>query len=161
MRIAFVNTAPGISAPKNVTARFLFTGYESAKGPITTAGAKDGQIRPVSARPPHQGARSAMAHFPSRHCAASISRGRRTSRDRALYVRLGLDLVTRHEASRICGPAADHHVVALRRADRPALRAIVSSQFRCGIPAIAAASLRHGATLLSVAQNQGPMAGPS
>ena len=74
----------------------------------------------------------------------------------------GLDLVTRHEGiTYLRASGTDHHVVALRQADRPALRAIT---FRLNSDAefesIAAASRQHGATLLSgPAQNPGPDGG--
>jgi catechol 2,3-dioxygenase len=62
-----------------------------------------------------------------------------------------LDLVTRHEGiTYLRASGTDHHVVALRQADRPALRAIT---FRLHSDAefesIAALSQQHGATLLS------------
>jgi catechol-2,3-dioxygenase len=63
----------------------------------------------------------------------------------------GLDLVIRHEGvTYLRASGTDHHVVALRQGDRPALRAIT---FRlhsdAEFEAIAAASVKHGATLLS------------
>ncbi len=72
----------------------------------------------------------------------------------------GLDLVTRHEGV-TCGPvSSDHHVVALRQGDHPALRAIT---FRLHSDAefetIAATSVKQGATLSSSgpAKIRGPM----
>jgi catechol-2,3-dioxygenase len=69
----------------------------------------------------------------------------------------GLDLVTRHEGvTYLRASGVDHHVVALRQGDRPALRAVT---FRLHsdreFDVIAAASLQHGATLLS-----GPVLNP-
>ena len=63
----------------------------------------------------------------------------------------GLDLVTRHAGvTYLRASGLDHHVVALRQGDRPALRAVT---FRLdsdtAFETIAAASLRHGATLLN------------
>ena len=74
----------------------------------------------------------------------------------------GLDLVTRHDGVtylRASGP--DHHVVALRQGERPALRAVT---FRLNSVAefetIAAASRQHGATLLfAPTQNREPDGG--
>ena len=62
----------------------------------------------------------------------------------------GLDLVTRHEGvTYLRASGTDHHVVALRQGDRPALEAVT---FRLHSDAefevIAAASRQHGATLL-------------
>ncbi|MDB5618169.1 VOC family protein [Tardiphaga sp.] len=63
----------------------------------------------------------------------------------------GLDLVTRHEGvTYLRASGTDHHVVALRQGDRPALRSIT---FRlhsdAAFETIASASLKHGATLLA------------
>jgi catechol 2,3-dioxygenase len=63
----------------------------------------------------------------------------------------GLELVTQHEGvAYLRASGADHHVIALRQADHPALRAIT---FRLHSDAefetIAASSQKHGATLLS------------
>jgi catechol-2,3-dioxygenase len=74
----------------------------------------------------------------------------------------GLDLVTRHEGvTYLRASGADHHVVALRRGERPALRAVT---FRlhsdAEFEAIAAASEQHGATLLGgPVTNSGPDGG--
>ena len=74
----------------------------------------------------------------------------------------GLDLVTHHEdVTYLRATGADHHVVALRQGDHPALRAIT---FRLDSDAeferIATASRQHGATLLSgPAQNRKPDGG--
>ena len=74
----------------------------------------------------------------------------------------GLDLVTRHEGvTYLRASGTDHHVVALRQGERPALRAVT---FRLNSDAefemIAAASQQHGATLLSAPRKiRGPMAG--
>src|SRR4051812_22809588 len=74
----------------------------------------------------------------------------------------GLDLVTRQEGvSYLRASGIDHHVVALRQGDRPALRAVT---FRLDSAAefelVAAASRQHGATLLSgPVQNSGPDGG--
>ena len=69
----------------------------------------------------------------------------------------GLDLVTRHERiTYLRASGTDHHVVALRQSDRPALKAIT---FRLHsdreFESIATASRQHGATLLS-----GPVQNP-
>ncbi len=74
----------------------------------------------------------------------------------------GLDLVTRHAGvTYLRASGSDHHVVALRQHDRPALRAIT---FRLHSDAefhtIAALSVQHGAALLSgPAANPGPDGG--
>ncbi len=74
----------------------------------------------------------------------------------------GLDLVTRHEGiTYLRASGDDHHVVALRQGDRPALGAVT---FRLHSDAefelIAAASQQHGATLLTgPVQNSGPDGG--
>ena len=74
----------------------------------------------------------------------------------------GLDLVTRHEdVTYLRASGSDHHVLALRQRERPALRAVT---FRLDsdaeFEAIAAASRQHGATLLSApTQNQEPDGG--
>lgn len=63
----------------------------------------------------------------------------------------GLDLVTRHEGvTYLRASGTDHHVVALRQADRPALKAITFRlQSHAEFDSVAAASRQHGATLLS------------
>ena len=74
----------------------------------------------------------------------------------------GLDLVTRHEGvTYLRASGTDHHVVALRQGDRPALRAVT---FRLDsdreFDSIAAASQQQGATLLhGPVQNPGPDGG--
>ena len=69
----------------------------------------------------------------------------------------GLDLVTRHQGvTYLRASGTDHHVVALRQGDRPALRDVT---FRlhsdAEFEAIAAASRQHGATRL-----HGPVQNP-
>lgn len=74
----------------------------------------------------------------------------------------GLNLVTRHEGvTYLRASGIDHHVVALRQGDRPALKAVT---FRLHSDAefelIAAASQHHGATLLNgPVHNSGPDGG--
>ena len=74
----------------------------------------------------------------------------------------GLDLVTRHDGvTYLRAGGSDHHVLALRQGDRPALRAVT---FRLDsdveFETIAAASQQHGATLLSgPAKNPAPDGG--
>ena len=74
----------------------------------------------------------------------------------------GLDLVTRHEGvTYLRASGTDHHVVALRQGERPALKSVT---FRlhsdAEFEAIAGASQQHGATLLSAPiPNQGPDGG--
>jgi catechol-2,3-dioxygenase len=74
----------------------------------------------------------------------------------------GLDLVTRHDGvTYLRASGIDHHVVALRQGDRPALKAVT---FRIHSDAefdvIAAASQQHEATLLNgPIQNSGPDGG--
>ena len=74
----------------------------------------------------------------------------------------GLDLVTRHEGvTYLRASGVDHHVVALRQGERPALRAVT---FRLHSDAefevIAAASQLYGATLLNgPVTNSGPDGG--
>lgn len=74
----------------------------------------------------------------------------------------GLELVTRHEGvTYLRASGNDHHVVALRQGDRPALAAVT---FRLDsvaeFEAVAARSRQHGATLLGgPVQNSGPDGG--
>ena len=74
----------------------------------------------------------------------------------------GLDLVTRHESiAYLRASGIDHHVMALRQGDRPALRAVTFGLHSdAEFEVIAAASQRHGATLLGgPVKNSGPDGG--
>jgi catechol-2,3-dioxygenase len=74
----------------------------------------------------------------------------------------GLDLVTRHAGvSYLRASGTDHHVVALHKSHRPALRAITFRlESAADFESLAAASSQHGATLLSgPVPNRGPDGG--
>ena len=74
----------------------------------------------------------------------------------------GLDLVTRHDdVTYLRASGTDHHVVALRQGERPALEAVTFRlRSEAEFEVIAAASRQHGAALLSgPLRIRGPMAG--
>ena len=101
----------------------------------------------ISAGP---GAPSAMTHFPVTALRSVDLETPDVGRSEQFYTSVwGLDLVTRHEGvTYLRASGTDHHVVALRQGERPALRAVT---FRlhsdAEFEAIAAASQQHGATL--------------
>jgi catechol 2,3-dioxygenase len=93
-----------------------------------------------------------MTHFPITALRSVDLDTPDLQRSEQFYISVwGLELVTRHDGvSYLRASSSDHHVVALRQGDRPALRAIT---FRLHSDAefetIAATSVKHGATLLS------------
>jgi catechol-2,3-dioxygenase len=99
-----------------------------------------------------------MTHFPVTGLRSVDLYTPDIGRSEQFYISVwGLDLVTRQDGvTYLRASGTDHHVVALRRGDRPALAAVT---FRLDSDAefevIAAASRRHGATLLS-----GPVRNP-
>ena len=99
-----------------------------------------------------------MTHFPVTALRSVDLDTPDLARSEAFYTSVwGLDLVTRHDrVSYLRAGGSDHHVVALRQGDAPALRAIT---FRLHDDAeferIAVACRRQGATLLS-----GPLPNP-
>lgn len=104
-----------------------------------------------------------MTHFPVTALRSVELDTDDLARSEAFYISVwGLELVTRHAGvSYLRAGGTDHHVVALRQGERPALRAIT---FRLDSDAdfagIAAACRQEGATLLSdPAPNPGPDGG--
>ena len=104
-----------------------------------------------------------MTHFPVTALRSVDLDTPDLARSEAFYTSVwGLDLVTRQDGvSYLRASGTDHHVVALRAGDSPALRAVTfrldsDAQFET----IAAACREHGATLLSgPAANPGPDGG--
>ena len=83
-----------------------------------------------------RGAPSAMTHFPVTALRSVDLETPDIGRSEQFYTSVwGLDLVTRHEGvTYLRASGTDHHVVALRQAERPALQGChVSAAFRCGI----------------------------
>jgi catechol 2,3-dioxygenase len=104
-----------------------------------------------------------MTHFPVTALRSVDLDTPDLARSEAFYTDVwGLDLVTRHEGvTYLRASGSDHHVVALRQGDRPALKAIT---FRLDADTefqrVADASQQHGATLLSgPVPNPGPDGG--
>lgn len=93
-----------------------------------------------------------MTHFPVTALRSVDLETPDVGRSEQFYTSVwGLDLVTRHEGvTYLRASGVDHHVVALRQGEHPALRAVT---FRLHSDAefevIAAASQQHGATLLN------------
>jgi catechol 2,3-dioxygenase len=93
-----------------------------------------------------------MTHFPVTALRSVALETPDLGRSEQFYATVwGLDLVTRHAGvTYLRASGLDHHVVALRQGDRPALRAVTFRlDSESAFETIAAASLRHGATLLN------------
>jgi catechol 2,3-dioxygenase-like lactoylglutathione lyase family enzyme len=100
-----------------------------------------------------------MTHFPVTALRSVDLATPDLARSEAFYTEVwGLDLVTRHGGiTYLRATGVDHHVVALRQGDRPALNAVTFRlQSDADFENIAAASQQNGATLIS-----GPVHNPA